>query len=402
MKVLFLGPYRDGTGWGHAAIEYILALDEAGVEVVPRAIKLNDREVELPERILELEERSDADCNIVIQNILPHMFDYDGNFEKNIGLIFTEVSDFKNTTWANHCNTMDEIWVASRDSQQHVFNSDVVVPVAVAEVPCDPNKYSQHFDSFPIPEINEKFTFYFIGEYSRRKNLTALIKAFHLEFHPREDVALLLKTNAPGLSQAECTKHTVDHCNDIKMQLELYDRLDDYHHEIVTCDDMSDEKIIQIHQTCDCFVMPSFAEGWNIPAFDAMAMGKTPIVSKVGGMKEFMDNQVGWVINVQEQPVFGMKQWSSVPGLYTGRQTWWEIEIPHLRWAMRQAFENTEEKKKRAEAGIDRAYNFAHAHIGQHMKDLLDGKQKKYVKVSDRAAEIREKHDLTGMVKAST
>jgi len=27
MKVLYIGPYKDGTGWGHAAHENILALD---------------------------------------------------------------------------------------------------------------------------------------------------------------------------------------------------------------------------------------------------------------------------------------------------------------------------------------------------------------------------------------
>ena len=56
MKVLYIGCYRDGTGWGQAAIDYILSLDAAGIDVVPRPIKLNDRQINLPKRISELEQ----------------------------------------------------------------------------------------------------------------------------------------------------------------------------------------------------------------------------------------------------------------------------------------------------------------------------------------------------------
>ena len=38
MKVLYISNYKDGTGWSNAAINNILALDSAGVEIVPRAV----------------------------------------------------------------------------------------------------------------------------------------------------------------------------------------------------------------------------------------------------------------------------------------------------------------------------------------------------------------------------
>ena len=40
MKVLYIGNYRDGTGWANACINNILALDSVGVDVVPRAIPI--------------------------------------------------------------------------------------------------------------------------------------------------------------------------------------------------------------------------------------------------------------------------------------------------------------------------------------------------------------------------
>ena len=69
MKTLFVGVYRDGTGWGNAAQNYILALDAANVDVVPRHIKLNNNQADVPERILELEKKDISGCELVIQNI---------------------------------------------------------------------------------------------------------------------------------------------------------------------------------------------------------------------------------------------------------------------------------------------------------------------------------------------
>ena len=43
MKVLYIGHYKDGTGWGNAALNNILALNSAGVDVVPRAITYEEK-----------------------------------------------------------------------------------------------------------------------------------------------------------------------------------------------------------------------------------------------------------------------------------------------------------------------------------------------------------------------
>ena len=75
MKVLYIGCYRDGTGWGQAATDYILAMDTAGIDVVPRPIKLNSNQIKVPDRIIELEKKDSSGCNICIQHILPHLME---------------------------------------------------------------------------------------------------------------------------------------------------------------------------------------------------------------------------------------------------------------------------------------------------------------------------------------
>ena len=89
MRVLFIGHYRDCSGWGDASLNYIQALDRVGVDVVCRPIKLNHSRPILPERVLELEKRPLSNIDIVIQHVLPHHMDYNSKF-KNVALYATE------------------------------------------------------------------------------------------------------------------------------------------------------------------------------------------------------------------------------------------------------------------------------------------------------------------------
>ena len=95
MKVLYVGCYRDGTGWGQAAIDYILSMDAAGIDVIPRPIKLNQRRYIPPKRILELEKKSTSGADVCIQHTLPQYMEYTNKLKKNIALYATETSDFK-------------------------------------------------------------------------------------------------------------------------------------------------------------------------------------------------------------------------------------------------------------------------------------------------------------------
>ena len=82
MKVLYVGCYRDGTGWGQAATDYILAMDSVGIDVVPRPVKLNKNNIPIPNRITELERKDSSGAEVCIQHILPHLM--------KLGLLITK------------------------------------------------------------------------------------------------------------------------------------------------------------------------------------------------------------------------------------------------------------------------------------------------------------------------
>jgi len=399
IKTLYLGPYRDGTGWSHAAESYILALDAAGVEVVPRPIKLNNTDAEVSERIIELEAQNDEGCDVVIQHILPHMMDYCGHYDKNIGLYHSETSHFRNAFWAERLNLMDEAWVCNEQMIDAAVNSHVSVPLHVIPVPCDPSKYARRYERIKIPQLRDKFVFYTIGEITRRKNLAALLKAYHLEFNKSEPVTLVIKAHLSGMPAAECDKHVQEICATVKKELKLYPSEDDYLGEIIITQRFSEREMMMLHHTCDCFVMPSYGESWCIPAFDAMAMGKTPICSDIGGMKEFIRNDAGFLVPTHAEPCFGMAADHVLPDLFMGNENWQSIDINELRCAMRAMYEGQSIRQGMIDTGIDRAYEYSYEAVGQQMRSVLNGETQAVL--HDRATPVGEKHSMCGLDKGS-
>lgn len=372
-RVLYIGNYKSGTGWGNAAQGNILALDAAGVEVVPRNINVAGTNGEVPARILELEKRSTVGCDILIQHVLPPMMEYSGRFEKCIGIFESETSSFRASGWNSYLDLMDEVWVVNQQMVDACQASHVTKPIHIVPHACDVAKYTKRYPVYPLPETKNNFNFYTLGELTRRKNLVALLKALHTEFHPSEPVNMLIKANLPGKSPMECYKHLSAIIEEVKRELKLYD-ISKYRNEVIIMQHLTNEEVMKLHATGDCFVMPSFGEAWNIPAFDAMGLGKTPICTDFGGTHDFMtvkDKVAGWLVPGSMTPAFGTSQ-QTLPRLYCGDEDWMDVSIPALRKAMREAFENKELREEKAALGIDRAYDFCYEAVGQQMKTLLE------------------------------
>lgn len=370
MKVLYIGVYRDGTGWGQAALDTILALDTAGVDIVVRPVKLNDYKAKIPDRVEELEAKTSIGSDVVIQHILPHMMDYSGRFAKNIGYYCSETSNFRMSNWPERLNMMDEGWVANHQMLYAARNSHVTIPLNIAHYATNIEKFHRSYEPLDfVSKLQDRFIFYTIGELTRRKNLPGLLKAFYSEFDTSEPISLVIKAHKPGMSSDETKKHVIGMCNEIKNGLKLYPRLGDYNDPLIITDRLTDEALSRLHTSCDCFVQPSFGEAWSIPAFEAMAFGKTPIVTNWGGFTEYMTENTGWLLRYQDEVVFGIND--SFNDLFTGHESWAAVPIPSIKRAMREAYENKELREQKALAGREQAYNFSYEKVGNKLRQLL-------------------------------
>ena len=363
MKVLYINNYRDGTGWANAGINNMLALDAAGVDVVPRAITFNDTDREYPARLRELELKhakrsSNVDCDVAIQHTLPHLYSYDSNY-KNIGFLAVESYDFRKTNWQRHINLMDELWVPNKQSLETAERSGVKIPIKIVPHSLDMSSYKQTQGS-KIKELETTFTFGFIGEFVERKNIQALARAFHSEFDYDEPVNLYVKTSSQTLDYVQ------NYFQQIRNGLKIRKK---YKEEVVICGSLPKESYISILAQCHSFVMPSRGEGFCIPALESMAMGIPVIYTEGTGMDDFC---YGSAVQSKMTPCFGAM--STMNYLYTANEKWMEIDVEHLMLCMRNAFmkwkTNTETEESRA--ALEASAKYSHQEVGKNIKEILN------------------------------
>jgi len=118
--------------------------------------------------------------------------------------------------------------------------------------------------------------------------------------------------------------------------------------------------------------MPSYGEAWNIPAFEAMAMGNLVIASGTGGMKDYIDSErTGFLVKGNMEPIFG--QMETLPEFGTARERWFEISVGSLAKTMRRVYNMDKIKQAniRTEAHIS-IENYSYKTIGEKIKDLLN------------------------------
>jgi glycosyltransferase involved in cell wall biosynthesis len=372
MKVLYIGHYKEASGWSNAAINNILSIASNNVDIACRNIKLTNTESQIDTRILNLEKNNLDNIDYCIQHVLPHHLVSTKKFKKNIAYFAGESNTLKYNIWKDYLDAMDFVWVPNSDLKANLINDGIseskleVIPHAF-----DINKYKTPFGRLNFGSNNHKFKFYYVGELNDRKNIESIIRSFHAEFNNYEPVCLVLKVKKTGVNPNDLAKHVNNMCSQIKKEMRLYANINDYHSEIVISNDMTFDQIHSLHQSCDCFVGPSHGEGWSIPAFEAMCYGKTPICSNEGGTKEFIDKNnkaTGWLINGSQSicnhsdPAF--------PHIFTGREEWFQPDESEIKKAMRYYYDNRNIIDR--SIGIKYAEQFSHENIGKIIKDTLN------------------------------
>ncbi len=373
MNILYIGPYRQNDGWGEASKDFAHALLKTGHDVGLRPVYMANTAQQAPphQSILDAEQHVYRNYDVVIQHTLPTYFDYNGLVPKNVGTFFSETAHLDYTPWPKHCNLMDELWVSSQVEKENLCKSGVTKPIHKVNLPVDVTKFERDYSK--IPELdNDRFKFYFVGEYTQRKNVSALVIAFHLEFGIQEPVDLVLKVNKGGMHPEQVRQFVANDINGIKEAFKVYRHPSHYKSEILITNHISDDEMCRLHRSCDCFVMPSHGEAWCRPAADAMGFGNTPIVTSYTGMSEFLNNKTGWLVESMESPALATDR--PIDYLYCARETWGTISIPDLRSAMRSAYENRGSSfiKKKQEVGLESVYNFSYDKIAQQINGCLN------------------------------
>lgn len=227
--------------------------------------------------------------------------------------------------WSDSYNQFDEVWIPSKFCERSFGRKDLrtcltVIPLGVNEEQFEEPKNSTN---------KEIFTFLSIGQWIDRKGWDVLIKAYIEEFMGQFDVRLCIKTYNDKKTNEEM----------IREYLSSNINNSTYMPRIMIKNQKVDEELMPLfYKEADCFILPSRGEAFNLPSLEAMASGVPPIISNFGGQTDFINEENGWLI-----PINNLKHLSErlckINAAFTN--LWFaEPEIHEVRKLMRFVYEN--------------------------------------------------------------
>lgn len=134
---------------------------------------------------------------------------------------------------------------------------------------------------------SSKFTFLFVGRIVKDKGINELVGAFKKLYSEYPDIRLILvgpyEDNLDPISQES------------REAISAYD-------DIVAVGKKMGEELLAYYAAADCFVMPSYREGFPNTVLEAGAMGLASIVTDINGSREIVvDGENGMIVPPQNE-----------------------------------------------------------------------------------------------------
>lgn len=369
MKVLILGNYHEGpNGWAIQLTNHILALDLAGIQVIPRRVNVTGQiNHDIHPRILELEKQDCKNPDIIIQNVLPSMLEKTG-LSKCVSYFVCETSNFRSTNWASRLNLMDHVLVPCYSNKQSCLGSGVTKPITIVPECVDTSRYVRDYPEHPLrKQLKDKFIFLCVAEWTQRKNIDAILRAFHTEFSPSEPVELVIKTTPVGMQNPQ--QDINNRLEAIKKGLKLYNDTGRYKRENVICGFLSEQDLASLYKSCDAYVNASRAEAFSIPTMDALGFG-VPVVSPCHTGLDYLNDKNAFVVDYHYDNCFDALD--ALPDLYSARERWWNTSVASLCEQMRNVYSKQSLAKKKVQAGREKVKQYSIEVVGQKYKEVLE------------------------------
>jgi glycosyltransferase involved in cell wall biosynthesis len=170
----------------------------------------------------------------------------------------------------------DQVWVPSHQQ------ADVLPFLAKGQCHVVPHS----FDERRLVELNarsthhdgdpDRFRFYYIGAWNQRKNVPGLIRAFARAFKREDPVELYLQIagTPPGELMMALASTGVPQQHQPRIVSNVHQ--------------VPDLQLTELHVRYDCFVTATRAEGFNLPAFDALLANRMIIAQRELGSDDFL------------------------------------------------------------------------------------------------------------------
>jgi glycosyltransferase involved in cell wall biosynthesis len=276
-------------------------------------------------------------CGVDVYPALRDLMDLPGWMQRSMGLNFDKLtvqlmpahnfvrlpghswgytmieSDRPPKGWAKQINeTVDRLLVPCEQNAEAFKKGGVRVPIHVVHGGTDP----EEFPMLPVVKRDRPYTFLCLGDRGSRKGVEKVWSAFFKGFEGVKDVRLVIKTRAGGMMG-------IGNLTFPDKRLTIWK------------EDL--ESLSSVYEYADCFVFPSYAEGWGMPPREAAMMGLPVIATRYSGLEVGLD---GWAIPLEK---FVMQQaQAGAEGIDLDGAQWAVPDLDELIEKMRWCYENRE------------------------------------------------------------
>lgn len=283
---------------------------------------------------------------------------------RKIGLCFAETESIP-SDWRSPLFNMDEVWTASHFNKKAFIYAGIpeemirVMPLGLDGNLYDPDKVgrSMYYD----PDV---FTFLMVISNFNRKDVQDVIRAYSLAFQDVKLVNLLLKI--PKNSTAENYKKFIlepmEECAGHFSRIPPITIIKNY---------FSDEYMNRLYNTADCYLAIERAKGWDLPAFQSMALGKPVIGLNWSANTEFMSHENSLLIEPNETLIYADSSLAENLSLYAGHK-WASYDFDQLVHYMRDVYAHPDRYAPKARAARKSILaDYSLEKTGARMKDII-------------------------------
>lgn len=223
----------------------------------------------------------------------------------------------------------DQVWAGSSYVQE-VYEAHGVDAQRIHRVPYGVPIHHFHPEG-PALALGDpdRFTFLFVGGLLPRKGYDLLIHAYLRAFKATDPVQLVIRDVGTG---------TVYAVQSVAQQIDQLAQDASLPRIIHWAADVPDADMPALYRAADVVVQPYRAEGFCLPALEAMACGIPLIVTEGGGARDFTLAEAGWFLPARPQTQWTLGQLGYTSPTDTTPAPHLEPDLDALIAALRSAF----------------------------------------------------------------
>lgn len=374
-KVLFIGTYRQQDSWGRESRDYIKAmLTNPNIALSTRPIYYTNMvESDIDNDIIKCEHSTHDEYDILLQHGLTPSFHNSQKAKKNIGIVNVEFSKGESIYNSLVLNRLDEIYVSTEPERKALSSTGITKPIRVIPKPINLQKISlQKSNQIKFPStIDSSFKFYSRSNHDERSNLHLLITAFHLAFSELDKVSLVIAPSSDAANQPSTIKTNIE-----KLTQQIKNSLHTnkvFKNEIVFTDNFTQDTIISIHNSCDCFININSGSNFDQETLIASYLGKTPIILQHTGLEYLIGGEKGgFVVKSENSPIIlGKPPLPEDYDLFNAKYSWRTPIISSLVETMQKVFHTYKNDKKtyqeKQNFGSNQINKYSYTDVGQQL-----------------------------------